>query len=159
MWNDWVTVDWGGNEGQPAEIWCFLDLTSLEDGIKLQVGECTVEKGVHAVIESGDYIETLVAREQDQAVAAAYLAQHEMRSDLFRPFFKEVRMMDNFVMGGRKFYLAYVEAFLEPMIAVPDVGSDQVTKYFQVLPPREWSKVFTKWVEQPHHFDEMDDED
>lgn len=159
MWNDWVIVDWGGNEGQPSEIWCFLDLTSLKEGVVLQVGEIVVEKGVYAVIESADYLETLLEREEDEDNADAYRAQHETQSDLFRPIFKEVQMNDNFVMARRKFYLADVEAFLEPIVVVPDVGSEQVTKYFQVLPRREWSTLFTKWVEQPHHYDEMDAEE
>ena len=54
--------------------------------------------------------------------------------------------------------MADVEAFLQPITVIPDIGSENKLRYFQVKARNEWAGTFIKWVEQPHHLDEMDEE-
>ena len=109
-----------------------------------------MQKGVYAVIESGCYLDEMdEGRQQQYATTSA----------LFRPFFKEVQMSNDGQMVRRKFYLGDVEAFVEPVTVIPDVGCVDIIKYFAVLPRREWANNFTKWLEEPHNLDIMDDED
>ena len=151
LWNDWVVVDWGAGEGHlPNEIWCFVDLSALPNGVTLNIGDVMVQKGVYAVVESGAYLE-----QQSEAMQEI----HATTSDLFRPFFKDGEMTDEGEMKRRKFYLADVDAFVEPVCVIPDVGNEVVTKYFQVVARKEWANIFTAWLEQPHHYDDMTDEE
>ena len=149
LWNDWVIVDWGNQDGQlPCEIWCFVDLTALPEGLTIRVGECYVQKGLCAVVETT----FIVDQEEDK--------EHATNSDFFTPIIKEVLQNEETQeMESRKFYLADVEAFLAPAVVVPDVGSECVTKYFHLSPRRDWAKHFTNWVEAPHIYDDMTDEE
>ena len=151
QWNDWVIVDWGAQGGQmPAEIWCFVDLRDLKTGVTVRIGDCFVQKGVYAVVESGCYLD-----EMDEGRQQMYATT----SSIFRPFFKEVQMNNDAEMVRRKFYLADVEAFVEPVTVVPDVGCADIIKYFALIPRRDWAGNFTKWLDQPHILDNMDDEE
>ena len=150
QWNDWALVDWGRLGHSPAEIWCFADLRDLQEGVTVKIGECFVQKGVYAVIESGRFLDEMNEERQ---------AKHSTTSGIFRPFFKEVQMDNTGAMVTRKFYLADVEAIIEPVTVVPDIGTGDVTKYFALQPRREWANNFTSWLDQPHNLDTMDDAD
>ena len=140
-WNDWVLVNWGHGGKSPAQIWCFLDLRGLEDKFRRKVDGVTVQKGVYAVVESTAY----------EAAAP--------ESDLFVPCVKEAtRLNEDGTMAKRKFYLAEVEAFMEPVTVVPDMGHANKLRYLQVKPRKEWAAVFVEWLEAPHKLDEMDEE-
>jgi len=147
LWNDWVIVDWNNDGHLPCEIWCFVDLTDLADGTTVKVGPCTVQKGLYAVCESS----IIIDQQEDE--------EHATNSELFTPIMKEVEMNEDTTMKGRKFYLADVEAFVSPCVVIPDVGSDYVAKYFLVTPRCEWAGNFEKWLDAPHHYDVMSDEE
>jgi hypothetical protein len=59
----------------------------------------------------------------------------------------------------RKFYFADVDAFVEPLCVVPDVGSNPKCKYFQVKPRRQWGEDFASWIMEPHYNDVTDVDD
>ena len=98
----------------PAEIWCFADLRDLKEGVSVKIGDCHVKRGVYAVIESGCYLDEMEDKVRKQ--------KHATTSTIFRPFFKEVEMDNAGRMVRRKFYLADVEAIVEPVTVIPDVG-------------------------------------
>ena len=108
-----------------------------------------MQKGVCAVVEFGTYIE-----EQTEELQA----MHASNSELYRPFFKEVQMAEDGEMESRLFLLADVEAFVRPVTVIPDVGSDIVTKYFELIPHSEWAVQFMRFLEDAHE-DIEDDED
>ena len=144
-WNDWVLVDWGGRAKQPCQIWGFIDLSNAPNttanGFVENVEGIRVERGVYAVVESADYEESAGS------------------SDLFIPCVKECRSLKaDGCIQRRRFYLADVEAFLQPITVIPDIGNENKLRYLQVKGRHEWAATFTKWLEEPHHLDEMDDE-
>ena len=53
--------------------------------------------------------------------------------------------------------MADVEAFVEPICVVPDVGHDVKRKYFMLEPRRTWSEKFINWLESPHKYDDVED--
>jgi hypothetical protein len=77
------------------------------------------------------------------------------RSDLMMPVLKEA----SFDMEGnvvkRRFYLADVEAILDPCAVVPDIGGPK-NRYFVVKPRNQWADDFITWISDPHNIDEMD---
>ena len=146
-WNDWAIVDWGDYQ-LPCEIWCFVDLSWLDDAFSLEFEGVQVQKGVYAVVECG--LPTPEEGEEDEEIYAT-------KSDLFQPFLKEVEMKEDGTMADRVFYLADVEAIVEPVCVVPDVGSDYIARYFRVTPRREWANLFINWVQQPHNLDDMNE--
>ena len=140
-WNDWVLVDWGGRAKQPCQIWGFIDLRNAPEGFRENVEGVRVERGVYAVVESADYEETAGT------------------SDLFIPCVKECRSKNkDGSIQRRRFYLADVEAFLQPITVIPDIGNENKLRYLQVKARNEWAASFTKWLEDPHHLDAMDEE-
>ena len=56
---------------------------------------------------------------------------------------------------NRKLYLATIDAFVEPIMVVPDVSSGLEHKYFHVKPRKDWAPLFTQWVCAPHQVDAM----
>ena len=58
-------------------------------------------------------------------------------------------------MQDRVFYLADVEAFVEPCCVVPDLGGPG-NRYFVLKPRNKWAKEFVRWIEDPHKLDQMD---
>ena len=141
-WNDWVLMDWGaGADRSPAQIWCFLDLTSLGDAFRKKVDGVTVQKGIYAVVESTHY----------EAAAPT--------SDIFIPCVKDAKELhENGALAKRQFYLADVEAFLDAVAVVPDIGHANKLRYLQVKSRREWAEGFVQWVQEPHHLDVMEGE-
>ena len=144
-WNDWVKLDWGKGYGHlPAEIWCYVDLSTLPEGISLEFGEEKVTRGIYAVIESSYYVQKRPdpGQKQPNRDPAAF------ETDLFRPFWKEVAAMEGKDVT-RKFYLADVDSFVAPLCVIPDVGADDILRYYEVKPRKDWAKFFIEWLEQP----------
>jgi hypothetical protein len=117
----------------------------LPKTVKVNFGGVIIQKGIFAMVESSTHI-------QDPEEIAA--------SDLFIPLQKEADSIDgNGFVTKRKFYFADVEAFLEPLCTVPDIGSNPKCKYFQVKPRRKWADDFTSWIMEPHYNDVIDVDD
>jgi hypothetical protein len=151
QWNDWVKLDWGRGHGHlPAEIWCFIDFTTLADNVSVKYGDVTVKKGVYAVVESSEYV-----KEDRDGV------QVQVGSDLLRVIRKEIAWKNERGEMSRKFYLADVEAFVDPICVVPDIGAEDKVRYFEVLPRKKWSDVFIKWLMTPYkaEMDELKEEE
>ncbi len=145
QWNDWVLVDWGANGHTPAEIWCFLDLRDLpKRGIRMNIGGCQVKGGVYAVVEHADEPEDV---------------NDQLNLDMFTKINKFVHRDDDGRMTSRAFYLADVEAFVEAICVVPNVGAARDSEYFMVKARSRWSDDFIKWVKADHRFDDMTEED
>jgi hypothetical protein len=144
-WNDWVLVDWGADGKLPCELWCFIDLRdALPDGVRVELAGCIIQNGVCAVVESSSYLE-----DEDEI----------NRSDLFVPIEKEVETLnEEGAVSKRRFYLADVEAFVEPITVVPNVGSSNKCMYFQVLSRKKWKDRFIDWLAEPHSLDEIEEE-
>ena len=49
----------------------------------------------------------------------------------------------------RKFYLVDVEAFVEPVCMVPDLGG-ATNAYLRMLPRSAWLTQYQKWVNSKH---------
>ena len=153
QWNDWAVFDWGPRHGKlPGEIWCFVDFSGESDDFQTDFGGCCLTNGVYAVIES-----TLPC--PNRAKDGSSLQND---SDLFTPYIKSVKTLyDDGTIADRQFWLANVEAIVDPLCVIPDVGSEDKCQYFVVAAQNKWSDMFVKWLEAPHKDDEeeMSDEE
>lgn len=138
-WRDWVLVQWGDGEPEPAQIWCFIDLNNIVEpegeSEKLVFGNCDLTHGVFAVIEAAEYR----ARQNG-----------DPRSHFFRPMVKEMGAHGTGGVRSRKFYLIDTEAIADPCFVIPDVGSQNGKSYFQVKNREEWVHVFEDWLVAPN---------
>jgi hypothetical protein len=135
VWRDWALVDWGDHGRLPCKVWGFVDLFHLpqQNGIKYG-GLDGIPPALYAIVECASYIE----------------AENEVeRSEIFVPILKEVRQMRQGRVTKLKFYLADVEAFVEPMAVIPDIGGP-ANGYFAVKSRAEWRKDFVRWLRSPH---------
>jgi hypothetical protein len=130
VWQDWVLVDWGDDGQSPAQIWCFVDLSKLEGSVNF--GEMVIEKGVYAVVEGSQYYE-----EHDELYSSA----------IFKPIYKEIHSHDDGITTQRKFYLADVDAFVAPIVVVPNIGSHPDNEYLELKPRANWAEDFEEWLE------------
>mmetsp|Transcript_1924 Transcript_1924/g.3195 ORF Transcript_1924/g.3195 Transcript_1924/m.3195 type:complete len:98 (-) Transcript_1924:61-354(-) len=70
-------------------------------------------------------------------------------SEIFSKVTKEVgRIKDGRVVDGI-FYLANVEAFVEPIAVIPDVGG-YTNSYLQLRRRCYWREDFIKWLKHPY---------
>ena len=145
-WNDWALFDWGHGYGKlPGEIWCFVDFSGESDDFQTDFGGCCLRNGVYAVIESTLPCPNL--KEDGSSLLND--------SDLFTPYIKSVKALyDDGTIADRQFYLADVEAIVDPLCVIPDVGSEDKCRYFVVAARNKWSDMFVKWLEAPHKGDE-----
>ncbi len=149
QWNDWAMFDWG-NYGQLAcEIWCFVDLSDFPVGVTVQFFGSTVHPGVYAVVES-----TTACPNND--IHGNLINDLE----LFTPIIKEVDFDEDGDICACRFWLADVEAIVEPVCVIPDIGNTNRARYFGVLPRKDWANQFKSWLMQPHSVkeDQMDDD-
>jgi hypothetical protein len=138
-WRDWVLVDYGRSHGKlPTEMWCFLDFSDLKPGtVDIEWGGMRLKSaGVHAVVEVACY---------------SHCQEEIAKSAIFLPLSKETRRGTEEEGGGwkRQFYLVDVEAFVEPMVVVPDVGGKR-NAYFHMKSRHLWVEQFEQWVKDPH---------
>ena len=158
-WRDWVLVDWGGDDSHfPAEIWCFVVLDGLpvpkkknkKNNKVLHHGGIELQDGVYAVVENAYFTETQsinLANDDDQPAAPQH---QEMKARLFVPIEKELSSAGQNGRGRkRRFFLADTEAFLDPMMVIPDIGGRKGLRYFQIKPRSQWVLQFEEWLEEP----------
>lgn len=88
---------------------------------------------VYAIVESASY-------SSDQAAIDM--------SDIFVPVTKEVGNVQDGTVTQLKFYLAEVEAFVAPMVVIPDIGGAP-NAYFYVKNRMCWREDFEDWLETP----------
>ena len=82
------------------------------------------------------------------------------RSEIFLPIEKELASVDtNNNNFSRRFYLADVEAIVDPIVVVPDIGSSNICKYFHVKGRKEWLDMFAKWLDAGHQYDDIGDDE
>ena len=124
-----MKVDWGENQVLPAMIWCFVDLTKLQEEIVFD--HQPLSKGVYAVVETADY------DDEDPET---------LESDLFNPIRIDVDGMDDGITTVRRFFFADVEAFVEPIVVVPNIGGEADNMYLEVAPRQEWAEDFEMWL-------------
>ena len=138
VWRDWVWVDWGPGYGElPNKLWGFVDLTGLPKNSKVNYGGIqSIQPGLYAIVESATMLEDdhseLVLSLETEVVKDAHGDVHDLQ-----------------------FYLADVEAFVEPAIVVPDIGGSP-NRYLLVINKTHWKGKFEEWLEAPHDLDEMD---
>ena len=141
VWRDWVVVDWGrGYEKLPSRIWGFVDLSSLRKNSRINIGGMNnLQAGVYAVVESSKYVENPTNTELIQEI--------------------EIEV-GGFVAGGYVsqlvFYLAPVEAFVEPAVVVPNIGGKN-NSYMWLKPRQTWGESFVKWLQEPYRLDDLSD--
>ena len=142
-WKDWVVVDWGRRDGgkSPAHISCFIKLHGVTDR-NIKFDGLYLKDGVYPVVEGCQF-------EQD----------YEEAGEIFVPLLKDVDgFADDGSVESRKYELANVEAFVAPCCVVPDIGGP-ANRYFMVESRPKWSKMFVKWVEDPHTLDTFSDDE
>ena len=54
------------------------------------------------------------------------------------------------------FYLAPVEAFVEPAVVVPNIGGKN-NSYMWLKPRQTWGESFVKWLQEPYRLDDLSD--
>ncbi len=145
VWRDWALIDFGDDGKLPCKIWGFADLSKLpEDSGLVYGGLENVSPGFYAIIESGNYVDDRNGIE---------------KSEIFVPITKEVGQIRNNRVARIQFYLADVEAFVEPMVVVPDVGGAS-NAYLQVRTKDKWLEDFLLWLREPEgNLHEMYDND
>lgn len=123
----------------PGQIWGFVDLTFMGQE-QVQFNGIPVGSGVWAILESADYID------EDQPM-----------SDIFTPLMLETNeISDDGDVVRRKFYLVDCEAFKDPIVVIPDIGSIPKCKYLMMAPRSRWSEDFIQWVKMSHNNDKME---
>ena len=158
-WRDWVLVDWGGEDSKfPAEIWGFVILQGLpkesrrsaSDKLLLHHGDIDLEDGHYAVIESAFFTETQAITFDRHGNQEPQSNIREMKSTLFEPIEKELASSQMTSDRGRrrKFYLADVEAFIDPLMVIPNVGNRKGLQYLQIKPRSQWVRVFEEWLDK-----------
>ena len=128
-WMDWVNVTWEDANGNPYElpcqIWCFLDLRDIPEGLEW-------EPGIYAVCETA-------SRNRNREETAL--------SRLFQPYKKDIHEDGNYV--ARVFHMVDVEAFASPACLIPDIGNLDDTALLRLKPRREWAEMFVEWLNKP----------
>ena len=151
-WYDWVGVNYGEAEPTPCQIWCFVDLRAIPAGVTVQIDGVSVEKGVFAVVESAEYVPKIT----DPAHP-----DFGMISSLVSPCTKQAKVWEDETqgkIGTRAFFLADVEAFVEPLTVYPDIGANHKARYLVVKPKNQWADDFQAWLRTPYAHDLMKDE-
>jgi len=85
-------------------------------------------------------------------VESAYAVDAEngyRQSALLKPLRLEVRQMNTNRVTRLKFYLADVEAFVEPLAVVPDIGGAP-NAYFLCQSRVSWADDFISWLQGPY---------
>jgi hypothetical protein len=136
-WRDWVMIEWQTGE-YPAQIWSFLDLTELTEGVSVKLSNGSiVQKGVWAVIESCFFVDDMDAED------------NERQSELFTPIILETDQNQR-----KKFYLVDVDTFKRPLVVIPNIGTTH--EYLMMTPRAQWGSDFIKWILAPHTIDEAE---
>jgi hypothetical protein len=150
-WRDWVIVDWGKNYGKlPNKLWGFVDLQELNENFRGEYGGLDrLGPNVYAIVESATYVNQPTEEEEDAW-------EGPLNTDMFTALELEADAMEEGYVTKIKFYLADVEAFVEPVAVVPDIGGKS-NGYWMVKPRRDWANLFSKWLQVAHNEDDMSD--
>jgi hypothetical protein len=142
VWRDWVMVDWSDDGELPCKIWGFVDLRDLPVDNNVDYGGYEgIPPGIYSIVESSKFTPWPENGEPH-------------RSELFIPIHKEVRKIHQNRVTKLKFYLADVEAFVAPLVVVPDIGGAP-NAYFLCKSREMWRKDFEEWLDSPHCDDEI----
>ena len=136
-WRDWAMVNWGQNSYLPGQIWCFVVINTLTEGENSGIlhGGIELENGHYAVVECADYTTD---------------PNEKKKSDIFMAIIKEVaQTADGDRPWRRKFYLANVEAIVQPLVVVPNIGGKLGQEFFIVQPRSGWVAEFKAMLEDP----------
>lgn len=138
VWRDWVMIHW--EEGNfPAQIWGYVDLREIPQGRIVKIDDTnSVTRGVYAIVESTTYVE-----------------EEQPLSDIFVPLDLDVtsRSAEGSV-HKRKFYVVDVEAFMDPLVVIPDIGTPD--QYLMMKPRAAWADDFVTWLDMPHKYDKIE---
>ena len=124
-------VDWADEGKLPNKIWGFVDLRGLPERNRLHYAGIWLKQGVYAVVESSIFVED---------------EEREGLSKIFVPITKVVGGMVQNMVSQLKFYLADVEAIVQPIAVIPEIGG-QTNNYFYVKDQETWRKDFMDWLE------------
>ena len=141
VWRDWVVVDWGrGYEKIPNKIWGFVDLTQLRRNSRINIGGIrNLQPGVYAVVEAAEFVENPIDTE--------LITEIEIEVGGFTG--------EGYV-SKLTFYLASVEAFVEPAVVVPNIGG-KTNSYMWLNARHTWRDSFVKWLHEPYNVGELSD--
>jgi len=130
-WRDWVTIDWGEEDGGvlPCHIAIFVDLTNIPDNNE------HLSPGTYAVVESA----SLYSSQQEQNLGQIF--------EPYRKDFKKMSRENTKTTVERQYYLADVDAIASPMCMIPDLGNPHPGAFFKVHPRQTWAKFFMEWLE------------
>ena len=146
VWRDWVMVDWGPSGKSPCKIYGFVDLSALPENSRISYGGIQrIHPAIYAIVESAQYVDD---------------EEEETMSEFLTPIETEVGEISNKQVAKQTFYLAPVEAFVDPLVVIPDLGGAP-NAYFIVKTREEWRQLFVKWLNASHEHDviEVTDEE
>jgi len=121
VWRDWVIVNWQ-REGQlPNQNYGFVDLRVFPGNlVRSNCVNCgglnNIKPGIYVIVE-----------------ATIVLSDGVAGGKLFGVLTTEAGKFEDGAVSKLKFYLADVEAFMEPCVVVPNVGGAN-NSYFWVEP-------------------------
>jgi len=156
IWRDWVVVDWGKHDGgeQACKIFGFVDLTKLPADCLIEYGGSNqIGPGLYAIVQNSYKIDEDDEEEED------YLAEDD-KEDLrmFVPIRTEVQELTDNMVSKLQLYLANVEAFVKPLVVIPDIGG-QANDYLMLKSRQEWRELFIKYLKDSQSRYPMDDID
>lgn len=131
VWRDWVMVDWDGYGHIANRIWGFVDLTRLPNNSGINYGGLSnLVPAVYAIVESS--------------------IVDDIGDELISEIHTEISEMTNGYVTKMKYYLADVEAFVQPAIVVPNIGGPN-NSYLQIKNRTEWRQLHIEWLNEPHN--------
>jgi len=144
VWRDWVIVNWQRDGQLSNQIYGFVDLRTppadLARSNRINYdGLNNIKPRICVIVE-----------------ATTMLSEGIARSEMFDVLTTEVSQFEDGAVSKLKFYLADVEAFMEPCVVVPNVGGTN-NSYFWVEPKARWSEMFVQWRHAPHSCDKTED--
>jgi hypothetical protein len=141
IWRDWVVVDWGRDGKLPNKLWGFVDLRRLPGATQVNYGGVSnLHPSIYAIVE---------------ATELSPVMEGNVNCEIFIRLHTEVGAKTDGYVSELKFYLADVEAFVDPCIVIPNLGGE-TNSYFWVQNRSKWAESFVNWLRAPHQTDEMD---
>ena len=141
-----MLIDWGHDGQLPSKIWSLIDLCGLPSTHTATYKEFSLEQSVYAVVETANF------DEDDNQTGL---------SEIFVPIIKEIGGLTNNAVSHMKFVLADVDAIVQAIAVVPDIGG-KPNAYFWVKDCETWRTDFMDFLERPLDLEDeitMDEED
>ena len=140
-----MSVDWGRAGLFPSQIWGFFQVKGLDDRQSICLPPylsdgADVYNGTFAIIESAEYMDN---NESDSLFRDIKLEANEK--------------LEDGTVSKRKFYLVVVEAFKDPLVVTPNLGTR--ARYLELIPRRKWSALCCTWILAPHEPIPVDNND